>query len=117
MGLILLATITTVLVIGLFIFIFIYFERRGKKYTITTRRVTARQGILTKVVNEVGISHIRSINVNQSLWGRLWNYGNILIGTAGTEGVEVTIQGIENPFNIKELIAEQMNEVQPFRSD
>jgi len=106
-GPIILGVLTLIIVVGIFILLYVFLDRRCKKYTVTTRRVTAKRGIFTKTVDEVNIAHIRSMNVVQSLWGRLWNYGNIFIGTAGTAGVEVTIQGVSDPVTLKELIARQ----------
>ena len=76
-GLISLGVLTLVIIIGIFIFLYIFLDRRGKKYTVTTRRVTAKKGIMTKAVDEVNIAHIRSMNVRQDLWGRILNYGDI----------------------------------------
>ena len=106
-GPIILGILTLVIVVGVVILLYVYVDRRGKKYIVTSRRVTAKRGILSKTVDEVNIVHIRSMNVKQGLWGRLWNYGDIFIGTAGTAGIEVTIHGVLNPVGLKELIARQ----------
>lgn len=106
-GFIFLGILTAILVIGLILLIYVYLDHRGKKYTVTDRRVTAKKGILTKTVDEVNIAHIRSMNVKQDLWGRMMNYGDVFIGTAGTEGVEVTIRGVKNPVALKDLITRQ----------
>ena len=116
-GYISLSLLTLIIVVGLFILLYIFLDRRGKKYTVTTRRVTARKGIVTKTVDEVNIAHIRSMNVRQDLWGRLLNYGDIFIGTAGTEGVEVTIFGVQDPVSLKELIARQGSKIGQTGSD
>jgi len=117
MGLIFLGIITFVLVMGFIILLYVFLDRRFKKYIVTSRRVTARQGIFTKTVDEVNIAHICSMNVKQSLWGRLWNYGDIFIGTAGTSGVEVTIHGVSDPAAFKELIARQGVKISQSGSD
>lgn len=106
-GLIFLGILTLIIVIGAGVLLFVFLDRRGRKYTVTSRRITAKKGILTKTVDEVNIAHIRSMNVRQSLWGRMMNYGDIFIGTAGTDGIEVAIRGVSAPVVLKELIARQ----------
>ncbi len=83
---------------------YIVVDRHGKKYTVTTRRVIAQRGLITKSMDEVLLAHIRSLNVRQDIRGRLFGYGDILIGTAGTDGVEVVMTGVHRPFRLKETI-------------
>lgn len=106
----LLGILLAVLVVGFFVMFYIYLDRRFRKYTVTDKRVLAKKGIFTKTIDEVNINHIRSVNVKQSLIGRILNYGNIFIGTAGTSGVEVTIQGVKSPVKFKELIMSQAHQ-------
>ena len=93
--------------IGLLVLIWIVLDRASKRYTVTNKRVIVRKGIIAKNVDEVEIEHIRSINTRQSIWQRLLGYGNVLIGTAGTAGIEIVIKNISNPEGIKDLIRSQ----------
>ena len=93
--------------IGLLVLIWIVLDRASKRYTVTNKRVIVRKGIIAKHVDEVEIEHIRSINTRQNIWQRLLGYGNVLIGTAGTAGIEIVIKNISNPEGIKDLIRSQ----------
>jgi hypothetical protein len=99
--------LTAIFLIGLFIILWVALDRYGKKYTVTEKRVSAHRGILSRNVDEVNIAHIRSMNVRQQILARLMNYGDILIGTAGTDGVEVVIKGVARPLEVKGVIAGQ----------
>ena len=93
--------------LGLLILFFVILNRYQYTYTITNKRVLARVGIIAKRVNEVDIEHIRSVTTSQGIWARMLGYGNVIIGTAGTGGVEVVIMNIAKPELIKELIKKQ----------
>ncbi len=112
-ALLLLGLVTLILVVGFFILLYVAWDRFSRHYKVTSKRVIAKSGLLSKTVDEVNILHIRSINVRQSVFGRILNYGDILIGTAGTGGVEVTFKGISDPVGFKELIVSQNKTPQP----
>lgn len=62
-----------------------WLRRRTSLYAVTNRRVIMRVGIFTKSSMEVLTNRIEEINVHQSFWGRILNYGTIrLIGTGGS---------------------------------
>jgi membrane protein YdbS with pleckstrin-like domain len=94
--------------IGLFMIIYAILDRHFKEYTITTRRVKTKSGIISRTIDEVLLKNIRSVNVNQGIIERLFGLGTINIGSAGTSGIEVSFAGISNPIGIK-------NELQKLR--
>jgi len=91
-------------IIGLFIFLYVYLDKRFRKYTISNKRIIVEYGILSKHKDEINISHIRSINISQSMFQRVFNCGDILIGTAGTAGYEILLNYVKNPREISERI-------------
>jgi len=95
--------------LGLLILLIVVLHRYQYTYTITNKRVSSRVGIIAKHVNEVDIEHIRSVTTSQGVLARVLGYGNVIIGTAGTGGVEVIISNVANPEQIKELIKKQSN--------
>lgn len=49
---------------------------------------------------------IRAINVEQDIIGRIFDYGNVELGTAGAQGYELTIHGVRAPKELADLINE-----------
>ena len=47
---------------------------------------------------------IRTIQVDQDIFGRILNYGDVLIGTAGMDGFELEIHGVGSPAELQHLI-------------
>ena len=66
-----------------------------------------KKGIIAKYKDEVDIADIRNIQVKQSIIQRLWSCGSVLIGTAGTAGIEIAIVNIGNPTWLADLIRSQ----------
>jgi len=94
--------------LGILVLFLIVLDRRSKRYTVTTERVSARKGIIAKHINEVDIEHIRSVTMKQNPWARLLGYGDVLIGTAGTAGIEIVIKNVSSPAKLKEAIRNQI---------
>jgi len=56
------------------------------KFAITNKRVILKYGLIKRRTLEMNIAKIESVIVNQSILGRLLNYGTIVvIGTGGTK--------------------------------
>ena len=60
-------------------------QRWSDEFVITNKRVVIKQGLFSRKTFEMNLSKIESVNVDQSVWGRLFGYGSIsIIGTGGT---------------------------------
>jgi uncharacterized membrane protein YdbT with pleckstrin-like domain len=93
-----------IIVVGIFIILYIYLERKNTIYRITNKRIISQKGVFTKTREDISIRDIRAINVNQGFRQRIWNTGNISIVTAaGGEGYEV-MRNVKNPDSIREII-------------
>ena len=77
-------------------------------YTVSRDAVSARQGVFARKIDYVRSHHIRSINVQQGLLGRMLGYGDIGFASAGSGRVEVLFQRVANPLALKELIAKSL---------
>jgi hypothetical protein len=71
---------------------------------VTTERTILRRGILARRTSEVRHDDVRNLQVDQSLWERLFNVGDIAISSAGQEGLEIVARGIPRPGQIVKLV-------------
>jgi len=62
---------------------------------------------LSYSVPAVRYTDIRAITIDQNIIGRILDYGNIQIGTAGTDGFEMIIKGVRSP----EILADVLDEL------
>ncbi len=58
----------------------------SEENVITNQRVIIKKGLIFRNATEVNIKHVESINIKQSILGRLFGYGNIsIVGSGGTK--------------------------------
>lgn len=74
---------------------------------ITNRRVIYRRSIFQFQTKELSLSKIESINVEQSIFGRAFNYATIIFSGVGTAKVE--FEGVKDPWMVKSRIESIIN--------
>jgi uncharacterized membrane protein YdbT with pleckstrin-like domain len=82
---ILLGILLLVAVVGLFILIWAWIKYRTTEFAVTDRRVIAKTGLVSRRTVEMFLDKVESLNVEQSVAGRIFNYGTVTIrGTGAT---------------------------------
>jgi uncharacterized membrane protein YdbT with pleckstrin-like domain len=59
----------------------------NRKYIVTNWRVIQIFGVFNKDVTDSSLEKVNDVKLEQSFWGRLWDYGDIEILTASELGV------------------------------
>ena len=73
--------------------IYPYLISKFSEFGITNKRLTIKTGFLSRKTLELNLSKIESVNVNQSIFGRILGYGSIgVIGTGGTKEYFISIK-------------------------
>ncbi len=86
------------------LFIAVIILRYRHLFTVTSKRVISRIGLIARNTNEIEIRHTRELSVKQGIVERILNYGNVEISSAASTGVEVMFIGITWPHDLKEAI-------------
>lgn len=82
------------------------------KYTengVTNKRVINKRGILSRKTDEIRLNAIESIQINQSILGRILGYGDVII--AGRGHGQVVIRWISEPLEAKKIIENAEHEL------
>ena len=81
-------------------------RKYNQMYVLGSDKATHKNGLLSLTYNETVIEYgdVRSINVIQSFWGRVFNYGTVEISTAAQEDSELILPGIIAPEELSELV-------------
>lgn len=77
------------------------------KYTslvVTTRRTKLRRGILDKHTNDILHEDVRNIQVKQAFIQRMFGVGSLAISSSGQSEMEIIVNGIRHPLQVKQLI-------------
>jgi hypothetical protein len=79
------------------------------KYIIDQLGLEARVGILTirQRITRIRFEDIRSNEIHQNFWGRLFDTGALKIGTAGTDDIEIIFDGVGAPKEIHEMVDQE----------
>jgi uncharacterized membrane protein YdbT with pleckstrin-like domain len=88
--------------VGLFLLIFTWWRRFTTQAAVTDRRVIYAIGFAKRHTVEINMDKIESVDVEQDLLGRLFNYGDIEIhGTGDTHAV---LREIDHPLDFRSHI-------------
>ncbi len=80
--------------------------------TVDSRGIEMRRGILglRQHIMRVRFEDIRGVEVDQTLLERILNVGTLGIGTAAQSDVEIYIDGIPAPLELKEMIQSEKDQ-------
>jgi uncharacterized membrane protein YdbT with pleckstrin-like domain len=79
-----------------------WFHRWTTETDVTNLRVVHKTGFIKRRTFEMSLDKVESVDVNQSILGRLLSYGNVTVRGVG-EGVE-TIRTIASPLDFRNHI-------------
>lgn len=79
-------------------------QRALSEFVITNRRIIIKTGFIARSTFEMNLSKIESVNVDQSVFGRIFNNGSITI--IGTGGTRETFHNIAHPLQFRKAFQE-----------
>jgi uncharacterized membrane protein YdbT with pleckstrin-like domain len=79
-------------------------DRWQSEFVITNRRIIIKTGLVARKTVEMNLSKIESVNVDQSVVGRILRYGSITI--IGTGGTKETFHNISHPIEFRKAFQE-----------
>ncbi|AAZ18061.1 conserved hypothetical protein [Psychrobacter arcticus 273-4] len=71
---------------------------------LTTKRVIAKTGFIRRNTIELRLEKVEGFVVNQSIFGRIFNYGSVVV--SGTGGIKTPIPFIYNPAEFRMVVNE-----------
>ena len=106
-GLIVLGLLLLVVVVGLVFLVMAWIKVRSTEVAITNRRVIAKFGFITRNTVEINLDKVEALKVEQGFWGRMLNYGTILLSGAGT--AVAPMRDIADPLVFRRKFMEATN--------
>ena len=107
--------ITLIVVIGATIVVLVGFLRRwSTRYTITTRRLNIKHGIISRDVQETKIERVQDVNYRQSLYQRIMQIGDVDFDTAAQDSSgDFIFAGVANPEQVVDRVHHATEPVGP----
>jgi uncharacterized membrane protein YdbT with pleckstrin-like domain len=87
---------------------FIY--RSSTEMAVTSKRVMIKTGLLSRSTVEIVLTKVESVSVDQSLSGRMLDYGTIIV--RGTGGTPEPFTKIANPLEFRRHLQQQSDRIQ-----
>lgn len=84
--------------------IYAWLKRWLSEFVITNRRIVIKEGFIARRTFEMNLSKIETVNVDQTVMGRLLNFGSITI--IGTGGTRETFHNIAKPMAFRKAFQE-----------
>jgi membrane protein YdbS with pleckstrin-like domain len=80
-------------------FIPAWFRRATTEIAVTDRRIILKRGFIRRHTVEMNMQKVETVDVDQTLIGRLFNFGNVTI--RGTGSTFETIRKIDAPLKLR----------------
>jgi len=91
-----------VFIFGLLRFAQMMVVKATTEIAITSNRLVYKRGLIARHVGEINIDRIEGVNVLQSILGRIFNFGRIMVRGMGVG--EVLLPSIEDPISFRRAI-------------
>lgn len=94
---------------GLLFWIAAFLRYKTTELAFTNKRVIAKFGFISRSTIELNLSKVESLQVNQGILGRIFNYGTLVISGAGNP--QAPIPGISNPMIFRRAFMEYQDKI------
>lgn len=89
---------------GLLLWLVAYIRIKSTELAVTNKRVIVKSGFISRSTVEINIGKVESIQVDQSILGRMLDFGTLIISGAGTP--QAPINGISHPLKFRQAFLE-----------
>ena len=79
-----------------------WLKRLGTEIAVTDRRIISKHGLIRRRTTEVNMDKVESVDVDQSVLGRLLGYGSVTVRGTG-EGI-ATLHDIAHPLEFRNKV-------------
>jgi uncharacterized membrane protein YdbT with pleckstrin-like domain len=89
-------------VIGLIVILSAVIRRQTTELVLTDRRIITKRGLISRNTVEMNLNKVESLHIDQSLMGRIFNYGDVTV--VGTGASLEPLLGISSPLDLRKKI-------------
>ncbi len=88
---------------ALFLLVRAWFRRWVTEIAVTNMRIILKRGFIRRHTIEMNMDKVESVDVDQSLLGRIFNYGNVTVRGVGT-GFE-PLRMVDDPLAFRSQVS------------
>jgi membrane protein YdbS with pleckstrin-like domain len=93
------------LAIAIGFFIYCWLDRRTNIWVVTNNRLIDESGVISRNTKENKLDKINDIIVNQTVLGRMFGFGSVVVQTAAA--IETVIDFVEKPQELRDTVNAQ----------
>ena len=97
--------------LGLIFLVKAFIRYKTTELAITSRRVIVKFGFIRRSTIEININKVESVQVDQEILGRLFDFGTLIISGAGNP--QAPIPGISQPMEFRRAFIEAQDRARP----
>lgn len=86
-----------------------YFRLRSIEQGVTNKRVILKNGIISRHTEEMKLSSIETVEIEQGIWARMFGYGTVKLTGRGIS--DVKFRNIDDPMQVKRDIESVSNPI------
>lgn len=90
--------------LGLIFLIMAYVRYQSTELAVTTKRVIVKHGFIRRQTVEINMNKVESIQVDQGVLGRVFDFGTLIISGTGTSHAPIT--GVSAPMDFRKAFIE-----------
>lgn len=90
----------------LIVCLFKLMKHYGREFVVTNKRIIIKKGLVSRYVTEYRYDNIESFDVKQSILGRMFGYGSIIIHGIG--GRKTEEEEIQDPFSFRQHLIDKI---------
>jgi uncharacterized membrane protein YdbT with pleckstrin-like domain len=91
---------------GLLFWLIAYLRYISTELAITNKKIIAKFGFIKRNTIEILLPKVQTIEVHQTLFGRMLNYGSIIVTTGGGLSTAAPVPGISDPIHFRKQFME-----------
>lgn len=89
-----------------------YVRISNVSYVLTSTSLYKKTGVFSESTTRIRVNKIQNTQLSKDLLGNLFDYGDVLISTAGGSGIEMAITELNDPNEFRDLLRRQIRTVE-----
>jgi len=94
--------------ISIICFIVAWIDVTTSEYFVSNKRIYFKRGLISRVLNDIKIEWVTNDFVQQGIFGRVLNFGNIGISSLGEPAGAIGFVGVSDPMKVKAIIEDTL---------
>lgn len=91
-----------IVIVGVVLFIVALVRMTTTEFAVTDKRVILKRGWIRRTTEELAVESIEGVHLDQSIWGRLFRYGRIVV--TGTGEAQIHFPPMAEPIAFRRAI-------------